>query len=349
MYYSNATHNLLNMKKRKIYAANTEKVSEVVKDLEIVKSRFDEFIKGMEIKGLGTKYFSNLSLGKQSFPIEIYEKLSRAFNILYQKKKIDKSVTKEELYIDDEREEKDEKVKTIFLEEYNYYGAYGDVEEKIIFDNFRATKGTASLIERFMHAIDATLKRQDKFKDKFYSSEEKLQEIKDNAEVNSLIDQLKSLEIFIYGGLLEFPILSYTAQNISHTDNMYEIKSFPLPQRYFVLLFTSEKDVEYYKFKYQLLQEMSTLNELEKKFPIKFNYQSSSFGPIKYHDPKDEDHNKVLNLLSEEYFKFEPNKEFIKIIGESIELPFNFSSPSTKIIPVTRNKSKNEEENEFEN
>jgi hypothetical protein len=336
------------MNNRKIYAANTEKVSEVVKDLEIVKSRFDEFMKGMEIKGLGTKYFSNLSLGKQSFSIEIYEKLSRAFNILYQKKKIDKSVKKEDLYIDDEREEKDEKVKTIFLEEYNFCGAYGDLEEKIIFDNFRATKETALLIERFMHAINATLKRQDKFKDKFYSSEEKLQEIKDNAEVNSLIDQLKFLEIFIYGGLLEFPILNYTVENISHIDNYYEIKSFPFPQRYFVLHFSSKKNIEYYKFKYQFLQEMSTLYELEKKFPIKFNYQSPNFGPIKFHDPKDEDHNKILNLLSEEYFKLESNKEFIKIVGESIELPFNFSSPSTKIIPVTKNKTKNEEENEFE-
>jgi hypothetical protein len=335
------------MKKTKLYAANTEIVSKIVSELEIVKSRFDEFMKGMEIKGLSTKYFSNLSLGKQKFSIEIYEKLARNFNLLYKKKNLEKTVSTEDLYIDDERIKDDGKSKTIYLEKYNSHGRRGDFEEKVIFNQVRATKEIANLIEKFVHATEGTLKTQKKFANKFYSAEETLQEIRDEAEVNSIIDELEKKGVYVYGGLALYPIISYRADFISHDDSMWEIKSWPYINAYYILVFSSDKEVEYFKFKYEYLQEIDNLEKLNKKFPIKFNFLSGSFDPdFPRSHPENEEHHQILDLLAKEYSKHEFNDEFINIVGDISDLPFTFTLSST-IIPVKKNKLNDETENEI--
>ena len=200
-----------------------------------------------------------------------------------------------------------------------------------------------------MYATQGTIKRQNKFKDRFYSSEETLQEIRDEAEVNSVIDELEKMGVYIYGGLVKFPIISYSAEYTGPDNDMWEIESFPIINGYYVLLFSSEEDVEYYKFRYEYLQEIDTLEELQKKFPIKFNYKNVNFdSSIDRSDPKNEEHHEILNLMAQEYLELEINEEFLKIIGDIVDLPFSFGNQAKEIIPVMKNKIKNEEENEFE-
>ena len=332
------------MKDKKIFLGNVKRLDEIVRELEIVKSRFDEYVKGMEIKGLATKYFSNMTLGKQKFPIEIYYKLAKVFNELYKKKNIKKSISKEELYIIDDKKniDQDKGLITVYLDEYKYYGRIGDIEEKVILNFTRPTSSTADLIKRFIHSTDATLKRQNKFADKFYTSEETLQEIQDDAEVNDLIDQLNMLGVFIFQGLIHFPIISYSSEQIEI--DQYEIESFPYTNRYCVFLFTSDKEVDYYKFKYSFVQEIETLQKLNKEFPIKFNYQSKFLNQKLERSPLNDDHNEILNLLSKEYLKLETNEKFINIIGDIVDLPFSFMPGLTDAIPVMKDKSKNKED-----
>tara|TARA_Y100001970_G_C14002886_1_gene734335 strand:- start:88 stop:957 length:870 start_codon:yes stop_codon:yes gene_type:complete len=287
-----------------------------------------------------------MTLGKQKFPIEIYYKLAKAFNELYKKKNIEKNISLEELYINDNKknidQDEDKKTKTAYLDEYKFYGRIGDIEEKVILNFTRPTSSTADLIKRFIRSTDATVKRQNKFAKKFYTSEETLQEILDNAEVNDLIDQLNILGVFIFQGLINFPIISYSAEQIEI--DQYKIKSFPYINRYCVFLFTSDKEVDYYKFKYSFLQEIETLEKLNKEFPIKFNYQSKFLTQKLERSPLNDDHNEILDLLLKEYLKLETNKKFLDIIGDIVDLPFSFMPELNDAIPVMKEKNKNEED-----
>ena len=334
------------MKDKKVFLGNIKRLDEIVRELEIVKSRFDEYVKGMEIKGLATKYFSNMTLGKQKFPIEIYYKLTKVFNELYKKKNIKKNISIEELYINDNKknidQDEDKRTKTAYLDEYKYYGRIGDIEEKVILNFTRPTSSTAYLIKKFIHSTDATLKRQNKFADKFYTSEETLQEILDDAGVNDLIDQLNILGVFIFQGLIDFPIISYSAEQTEI--DQYKIKSFPYTNRYCVFLFTSDKEVDYYKYKYSFVQEIETLEKLNNEFPIRFNYQSKFLNQKLEKSPLNDDHNEILNLLSKEYLKLETNEKFLNIIGDVVDLPFSFLPGLTDAIPVMKDKSKNKED-----
>ena len=329
------------MKDKEIFLGNVKRLDEIVRELEITKSKSDDYIK---IKGLSPKYFSNMTLGKQKFPKDIYYKLAKAFNEIYVKKNIDKKISIEELYIDDSKKntDQDKGTKTVYLDEYKHYGSIGDIEDKVILNFTRPTSSTANLIKRFIHSTDATVKRQNKFADKFYTSEETLQEILDDAKVNDLIDQLNILGVFIFKGLIDFPIISYSAEQTGV--DQYKIKSFPYTNRYCVFLFTSDKEVDYYKFKYSFVQEIETLEKLNKEFPIKFNYQSKFLNQELERSPLNDDHNEILNLLSKEYLKLETNEKFLNIIGDVVDLPFTFLPGLTDAIPVMKDKNKYKED-----
>ena len=61
LYYSINTLNWIFMKDNKIFLGNVKRLDEIVRELEITKSRSDEYV---DIKGLSPKYFSNMTLGK---------------------------------------------------------------------------------------------------------------------------------------------------------------------------------------------------------------------------------------------------------------------------------------------
>jgi len=334
------------MNKEKLYYANQRKLDEICNELQIVKSKFDHVMSGMQIRGLASKYFSLMSLGQKSFPKNIYDQLARNFTKLYHEEKIEKEVAADDLYLD--KEKKDEETNTkkiVYLEKYTEYGvrhggfALGD---KIILNRVRVNDSVANLIERFVHSLDGTIKRQDKFKDRFYSAEEQLEEIKDEAKVNSLIDDLKIVGINIYAGAIKFPTISYQSTIKSREDNLYEIKSFPWENLFFAILFTpDEENVEYFKFEYEYTYDFKTLLKLEEKFPIKFDYFNKHFEEIDETKTGNKPHNEILNLIAEKYLELEFNSDFEKIIPDVVGLPFSFTA-NYKVTPVKKNKSLNE-------
>ena len=335
------------MKKQKLYFANQEKLNEICRELRIVKSKFDAAMTGMQIKGLASKYFSLMSLGKKSFQKEIYDQLARNFTKLYRDVKIDKEVAADELYIDEQKSNEETNKKIAYLEKYTEYGmnsigfAIGD---KIILNRVRVDEKVASLIEKFIFSLDSTMKRQDKFSDRFYSAEEQLEEIKDEAKVNSLIDDLAAYGVNIYTGHIRFPLISYRYDLKSREDNLYEIRSFPWENIYFAVLFASKyENVDYFKFEYEYTCDYKTLLELEKKFPIKFDYINKHLNEeIAETIPNNKPHNEILNNLAEKYLELEFNPDFEKIVSDVVSLPFSFTTYQ-KIIPVKKNKISDEE------
>ena len=177
------------MTKEKKYFANLEKLKEVTSELEFKSSYYDDTVKdlNLDFRGMSHKYFSLLKQGKKAFEISIYEKLARVFNKLYieehrkgktEKKTIDAS----DLYVDKENANSKKLEKTIYLErldDYFDFGAFGE-QPKIIQNFARITQGSARLIDEFISSIDDQVKRQDEFKDTFYSEDEQLKKILDH-------------------------------------------------------------------------------------------------------------------------------------------------------------------------
>lgn len=335
------------MKKQKLYFANTERLNEICRELKIVKSKFDAVMTGMKIPGLASKYFSLMSLGKKSFQKDIYEQLARNFTKIYRDEKIDKEVAAEELYIDSQKDNEETNTKKIaYLEKYTEYGMNSTgfaISDKIILNRVRVDDKIADLIEKFIFSLDGTIKRQKKFSDRFYSAEEQLEEIKDEAKVNSLIDELELLGVNIYTGHIRFPLISYRYNLKNRDDNLYEITSFPWENIYFAVLFTSKNEnAEYFKFEYEYTCDYKTLLELERKFPIRFDYINKHLNEeIDETIPNNKPHNEILNNLAEKYLELEFNPDFEKIIPDVVNLPFSFTTYH-KIIPVKKIKVSNE-------
>ena len=340
------------MEKQKLYFANTERLNEICRELRIVKSKFDNAMEGMEIKGLASKYFSLMSLGKKSFQRDIYDQLARNFTKIYREEKIDKEVAADELYIDEQKSNEETNKKIAYLEKYTEYGMRSigfAISDKIILNRVRVDKKVASLIEKFIFSLDGTMRRQDKFGDRFYSAEEQLEEIKDEAKVNSLIDDLEAFGVNIYTGHIKFPLISYRYDLKSKDDNLYEIKSFPWENIYFAVLFSSKhENVDYFKFEYEYTCDYKTLLELEKKFPIKFDYVNKHINEeIDETVPNNKPHNEILNNLAEKYLELEFNPDFKKIVPDIVSLPFSFTAYQ-KIIPVKKNKISDDGEKLYE-
>ena len=231
-----------------------------------------------------------------------------------------------------------EKDKVIFLEKYEQYGAvYGDVNPKLIYNHVRVNSDIAILIEYFTKSMNSTHERQEKYKNVFYSPDEQLDQIKDEARINSWLDSLKNKGVRVFAGLIEYPIISYTHEYISYEDGLNEISSDPIMNGYFILLFSSIKDdIDYYKFHYNIDYDYETLSKLQDKFPIKFEFPIDDIEKLNF---KNEANNQILNTLANKYLELQSNKEFTSIIPDAYLLPFAFNA-APKIIGVKKYKVK---------
>ena len=322
--------------KEKKYYANTEALNRICRDLKIVKSKWDSSMEKMPIKGLAVKYFSKMSTGQKDFSVEIYQELARNFTKLYKEKNIQKEVSYKELLVDRISKDltADKKEKVVYLEKYEEYGdVIGEVNPKLIYNRVRIDSDRVSVIEQFVKSMNSTHERQEKYKYIFYSPEEQMEQIKDEANINSWLDSLKNKGIKVFAGLITYPIISYEYNCISHEDSLYEITSDPGVNGYFILLFSSiQENVEYFKFQYNEDYDYETLKKLQLKFPIKFQ---ATFDNIERFNIKNEANNYILNTLANEYVKLKYHKEFGKIIPDVYRLPFSFNSKE-KIIPVLK-------------
>ena len=322
------------MTKEKKYFANLEKLKEVTSELEFKSSYYDDTVKdlNLDFRGMSHKYFSLLKQGKKAFEISIYEKLARVFNKLYieehrkgktEKKTIDAS----DLYVDKENANSKKLEKTIYLErldDYFDFGAFGE-QPKIIQNFARITQGSARLIDEFISSIDDQVKRQDEFKDTFYSEDEQLKKILDHGKMNSYIDRLKSIDVFVYVGNLFYNLLSYSKKRLHEKKTIYSITAVPCFLYFSVILFSNEK-VDYFTFKDTPTYDYDTLDKLTKKFPIKFDYDSKGENIDKLDVFKfNKKHNKqILNKIAQEYSNLEFNEDFANLVPNIIDLPFSW-------------------------
>jgi hypothetical protein len=329
------------MNKENKYFSNIEKLDQICNELKIVKSKFDIVMQGMTIKGLGSKYFSLMSLGKKSFSKEIYENLARNFTKLYSEKNIEKEIRADDLYIDKDKKKENVNLTTVWLEKFDNAGIkLFEVLPKLIFNRARVNTEIADKIEGFILAMKATPNREKKFQDRFYSPEEQLAEIKDEARINSLIDSLKSDGIEIFVGVARFPIISYFAKIKNKEDSSYIIRSIPIENMYSIILFSPIEDhVEYFKFNYTNYYNLETLEKLNQKFPANFDYYNKHLEALDELNSENKPHNEIVNKLGEHFFKLEFNEEFSKIIPDIDHLNFSFN-PFHEIIPIKKNKIK---------
>ena len=338
---------MLSMKFEKKYYANIDKLNLVCRELNIVKSKWDSAMEKMPIKGLAVKNFSLMSTGQKKFSIEIYQEMARNFTKLYKKKGIQKEISYEDLFVDKEKNTltNNEKEKMVYLEKYEEYGdVIGDVNPKLIYNRVRVNSNIVSVIEYFVKSMDSTNERQEKYKNVFYSSDEQLDQIKDEAEINSWLDSLKNHGVKVFAGLIEYPIISYQYEYISHDDGLYEIYSQPAINGYFILLFSPIKDdIDYYKFHYNIDYDYETLKNLQKKFPVNFEFPVQDIEKFNF---KNEANNRILNTMANKYLELaSDNKEFEKIIPSVSNLPFSFNG-MVKIVPIKRNKKVIQKDNE---
>ena len=335
------------MKFEKKYYANEDRLNLICRELKIVKSKWDSAMEKMPIKGLAGKYFSLMSTGQKNFSIEIYQELARNFTKMYKDKGIQKEGSYKDLFIYNEKEgsTKNEKDRVVYLEKYEQYGAvYGDVNPKLIYNQVRVNSDIARVIEYFTKSMNSTHERQEKYKNVFYSPDEQLDQIKDEARINSWLDSLKNKGVRVFAGLIKYPIISYTYEYISHDDGLNEISSDPIMNGYFVLLFSSIKDdIDYYKFHYNIDYDYETLKNLQTKFPVNFEVPVQDIEKFNF---KNEANNRILNTMANKYLEYaSDNKEFEKIIPHVSNLPFSFNG-IVRIVPIKKNKKVIQKDNE---
>jgi hypothetical protein len=329
------------MEKIKLYKPNIQKIEKVCEDLNIVRSKFHLSIK---MKGLGLKYFSQMMTGQKKFTIEIFEELARNFNNLYQARKENEVIDYEELFINEETNQSNEK--TIYLERTgSYIDHRGVIGLDLVFNRCRVTNDIAEKIHYLFEALDQDSARSDKFKKNFFSVAEQLAEIKDKGRINSIIESLHIHDgVNVFMGHLYLPQVSYVASEVLGAHSC-EVTVVDMHMPYRIVLFSDEPEIEYFKFKYSEKVSLDQVRKFVDKFPHSFEYAVEFNKKISF-NYKGELHNNIINKIADYYvglgIDFDP--EFQKIIPDFIDLPFSWVG-FEKIIPIKRIKKDDDKKN----
>tara|TARA_B100001063_G_C16747108_1_gene548198 strand:- start:831 stop:1904 length:1074 start_codon:yes stop_codon:yes gene_type:complete len=338
---STLADSVLHMEKIELYKPNIKKIDKICKDLGIVRSKFHLSI---TMKGLGLKYFSQMMTDQKKFTSEIFEELARNFNNLYQEQKKTEVIDYEELFINEQKNESNEK--TIYLERTgSYFDHRGMIGLDLVFNRCRVTNDIAGKIHYLFEALDQDSERGTKFSKNFFSVTEQLAEIKDKGRINSIIESLHIDDgVNVFMGHLYLPQISYMAEEIPGGHSC-KVSVIDIHMPYRIVLFSDEPDIEYFKFKYNEKVNLSQVRKFVDKFPHNFEH-AVEFGKKILINYKGELHNNIINKIADHYVSLEIDfdPEFQKIIPDFIDLPFSWVG-FEKIIPIKRIKKNNDKQN----
>lgn len=311
------------------YYGNVKKLNEIIKDLNIIKSNLPFVIPGLSPRYL-TMMTSPDKKKRKKFPLHIYERLGREFNKLYSKKPNPKTIDYNDLFI--KIIENNDKQKTVYLEKLTSYSGhlapFGGPEQ-LIFNKARVNNVRASVIQSFCNALKEDEEREDKYKWKFFSGEEQLEQIKDHANVNTLIDRLDELGISIFTGSMFYPQIQYglelsKKQKLEHESYKVTTEA-KFGELYLIILFSEKSDgVEFFKFKYSDRYTLETYDKLIAKFPHSFEYHIHLSDDRKLKPGSGYHHDQIINQIAQFYLDLEFNENFKEIIPDVFDLRFSY-------------------------
>lgn len=265
--------------KSELYFANTEKIEDFLRALDIKRSHFSDY----KVAGLGTRYLSALLNGKKSFPLNTFVELASFFNKQFNKQdNVEKNIDYRDLYILTENDKKKKKEKIVFLEKFDsWWGVHGfSYFDPILITRAKINRKISLLIEHFLKQIEDLSYIQDKFKNaQMFNLEEDLAKIRSEGEINSTIEELSNLGITMYEGFTQYPSICYKIKELKNENSPIstlnnerpnlELESFAFPVITTFLLFSDEDNVSRYNLIYDDLINIKDLDAFVKKNPFK--------------------------------------------------------------------------------